>query len=85
MQSGNRSVAAKDVTMRAERSSVPIWLSRCLSRVATLTSQVRREGQLRRASAELAALDDRALRDIGIMRHEIDHFVRGRRRRPGDF
>jgi uncharacterized protein YjiS (DUF1127 family) len=84
MEFGNRS-AAKVVAIGAGRAAVPAWMTRFVSLAATLTARVRRALRIRRAKAELAALDDRALKDIGIMRHEIDYGVRGRRRGAGDF
>jgi uncharacterized protein YjiS (DUF1127 family) len=43
-------------------------------------SRIRVAHERRKASAELAALDDRMLKDIGISRHEIDGVVRHGRR-----
>jgi uncharacterized protein YjiS (DUF1127 family) len=42
---------------------------------ATLWSRMLRKLRTRHAIAELAALDDRMLKDIGISRHEIKHVL----------
>ena len=48
--------------------------------IATLWSGLGRRYRNRRAIAELAALDDRLLRDIGLVRSEIEFAVRYGRR-----
>jgi uncharacterized protein YjiS (DUF1127 family) len=47
------------------------------SMLAALSAHLRRTREIRRARAELESLDDRALRDIGLTRQEIDLAVRG--------
>jgi len=42
----------------------------------TITDAVRRSWRFRRARAELSALDDRILKDIGVDRAEIDRIAR---------
>lgn len=51
-------------------------IARGLWLLARLAAHMKHEQRLRRAQAELAALDDHALRDIGVTRHDIEHAVR---------
>jgi uncharacterized protein YjiS (DUF1127 family) len=52
------------------------WSGRVRSRIVRLWSAFCRAQQMRRAIAELEALDDRMLKDIGIHRCEIESIVR---------
>jgi len=52
------------------------WLMRLFAALAKARSAVHSELRARRDAAELASLDDRMLRDIGISRSEIDSLVR---------
>jgi uncharacterized protein YjiS (DUF1127 family) len=57
---------------KLRRAMVPRWLKATLSRiVATPYDWLRR----RRARAELATLDERILRDIGVSRTEVLHEI----------
>jgi uncharacterized protein YjiS (DUF1127 family) len=51
------------------------WLARIASGIASCWSGVRRERQVRLTSAELRALDDRMLKDIGLQRFQINSAV----------
>src|SRR5262245_55241793 len=53
------------------------WLRRLFGALAKARSAVQAELRARRDAAELASMDDRVLRDIGISRNEIDTLVRG--------
>lgn len=59
-------------------SSGPAWATSLMSLLAALWQRVRREQEIRRGRAALEALDDRALKDIGVSRHEIELIVTGR-------
>jgi uncharacterized protein YjiS (DUF1127 family) len=61
------------VSSRRKPSDSPGWIASMLGRLA---SRMLREREFRRSSAALHALDDGALKDIGITRHEIDRVVR---------
>src|SRR5262249_55090133 len=52
------------------------WPLRLLEALARTTSAVQAELRARRTAAELANLDDRMLRDIGVSRSEIQSLVR---------
>lgn len=52
------------------------WIMGLFAPFARAGSAVRAELRARRAYAELASLDDRMLRDIGISRSEIHSLVR---------
>jgi uncharacterized protein YjiS (DUF1127 family) len=52
------------------------WPLRLFAALARASSGVRAELRARRAAAELASLDDRMLRDIGVSRCEIQSLVR---------
>ena len=61
--------------------SVQLVLGNVLTRIATLVEQigaaVRKEDEAQRAIEDLAALNERQLRDIGLMRSDIEAAVRG--------
>jgi uncharacterized protein YjiS (DUF1127 family) len=68
------------------RSTRPVgtsgWLA--VTSMATIVwSGLRRRHQCRRAIAELAALDDRILKDIGLFRPDIERAVRYGRDKAG--
>jgi len=72
------SSAAVVKTEHLERSEVPRaastgWRAFITSFLASLRSRIRRGRDSRLAIAELRALDDRRLRDIGISRCDIEH------------
>ena len=52
------------------------WLMRLFAALAKARSAVQSELRAGRGAAELASMDDRMLRDIGISRSEIDSLVR---------
>ena|SRR5215475_3545391 len=52
------------------------WLMRLFAALAKARSAVQSELRARRDAAELASMDDRMLRDIGISRSEINSMVR---------
>jgi uncharacterized protein YjiS (DUF1127 family) len=47
------------------------WLARIASTIARFWSRSRRERHVRLVSAELQALDDRMLKDIGLQRYRF--------------
>jgi len=55
-----------------------LWSTGISVLLARVKSALRAEVQARRAASELAALDDRMLRDIGIIRSDIERAVRRR-------
>src|SRR5215510_3075500 len=52
------------------------WIMRLFAALAKARSAPQSELRARRDAAELASMDDRMLRDIGISRSEIDSLVR---------
>jgi len=54
------------------------WPKRVYVSLATIISAIKSELRARRAAAQLASMDDRMLRDIGISRDEIGAVVRRR-------
>src|SRR5262245_47424982 len=52
------------------------WIMRLFAALAKARSAVQSELRARRDAAELASMDDRMLRDIGISRSEINSLVR---------
>jgi len=52
------------------------WLMRLFAALAKARSAIQSELRAHRDAAELASMDDRMLRDIGISRSEIDSLVR---------
>jgi uncharacterized protein YjiS (DUF1127 family) len=61
---------------KVQRSPQSRWLMRFLAALSRAISAVQAELRAHRAAAELANLDDRMLRDIGISRSEIPSLVR---------
>jgi uncharacterized protein YjiS (DUF1127 family) len=55
-----------------------LWTTGIFALLTRVKSALRAEIQARRAASELAALDDRMLRDIGISRSDIEQAVRRR-------
>ena len=63
------------------QAAAPRWSTRIASPVLRLWSMMRREWEVRRAIAELQALNDYMLKDMGISRCQIENAVkRGDRR-----
>jgi len=60
------------------------WLMRLFAALAKARAAVQSELRARRDAAELASMDDRMLRDIGISRSEINFLVRRRVPDRGD-
>jgi len=67
--------AVVDDPAQADRSRA--WYASISAAVMSVWYWVRRRHEMNRAMAELHALDDCALRDIGISRFEIERAVRG--------
>jgi uncharacterized protein YjiS (DUF1127 family) len=63
---------------KAQSSRQSRWLMRLLAALSRAISVVQAELRARGAAAELASLDDRMLRDIGVSRSEIRSLVRHR-------
>jgi uncharacterized protein YjiS (DUF1127 family) len=53
-----------------------LWTVGVFALLARVTSALKAEMQARRAATELAGLDDRMLRDIGVSRSDIERAVR---------
>lgn len=70
-------------SMRFEAASIdlPSWGAWAASLPVKLWSRMLREREIRRMSAEVEALDDRMLKDIGLSRCEINLVVRDGRHR----
>ncbi len=64
----------------ATRGDFGSWRSRSLSALVELWARVVRLRNASRAAAQLAAMNDHMLKDIGISRAEIEHVVRYGRR-----
>lgn len=65
---------AQDSNARAHPRSR--WLRQLFAAVARTGSAIQAQLRARRAAAELARLDDRMLRDIGVSRSEIRSLLR---------
>ena len=73
------------LTQRSEFEAGTHASGTLLGKAMALARRFRAERAARRAMHELASLDDRTLRDIGISRDEIWHAVRyGRGARSGE-
>jgi uncharacterized protein YjiS (DUF1127 family) len=55
-----------------------LWTTGIFAVLTRVKSALRAEVQARRAASELAGLDDRMLRDIGVSRSDIERAVRRR-------
>jgi uncharacterized protein YjiS (DUF1127 family) len=71
--------AAYLVRSETARAAPLGWSASITALLAKFRSRIRRERDSRLAIAELRALDDRTLRDLGISRCDIEYFAR-----PGD-
>ena len=60
------------IPQKVRRATVSRWLKATLSRIAATLHEWRRR---RRDRAELATLDERMLRDIGVSRTEVLHEI----------
>jgi uncharacterized protein YjiS (DUF1127 family) len=79
---GERPVRRSRSARASSRGNSSDSPGRVASMLGRLASRMLREREFRRSSAALHALDDAALKDIGIARDEIDRVVRhGRDRR----
>jgi uncharacterized protein YjiS (DUF1127 family) len=76
MQSRRSLYAFYGISVPAARRPGPGWPERIGEALSRLGSALKAELRARRAAAELATMDDRTLRDIGISRSEIDYVVR---------
>jgi uncharacterized protein YjiS (DUF1127 family) len=69
--------SSRSIPLPAERHG---WRVRIWSQLAGLASRLRREWEIRQETTDLDALDDRALKDIGLSRYDTVHLARNRRR-----
>jgi uncharacterized protein YjiS (DUF1127 family) len=60
-----------------------LGMARVLAVLKGITNAIEAELAARRAIAELASMDDRRLRDLGITRGEINNWIRGPRGNVG--
>jgi uncharacterized protein YjiS (DUF1127 family) len=74
--SGERPVRPGSSARASSRRKSSDSPGRVAAMLGRLVSRMLREREFRRSSAALHALDDGALKDIGIARHEIDGVVR---------
>jgi uncharacterized protein YjiS (DUF1127 family) len=75
----NGSAESSNQARSSARTAVLLW--RGWDWHVSIWSSIRRAAERRQAIAELQTLDDRALRDIGIYRCDIEHIVRHGARR----
>ncbi len=59
---------ADDTDLSASRSSSGFW--------ARLVQMASKRARIRQAHRQLSSLSDDLLRDIGLSRDEVDHFIR---------
>jgi uncharacterized protein YjiS (DUF1127 family) len=78
MQASSRSSFLANRSFPTARAVHPplSWLASIRSAITRMRSMIRERRARRRAIAELRALDDRSLRDIGLLRCEIDQIPR---------
>jgi uncharacterized protein YjiS (DUF1127 family) len=76
MQSQRSLYEVHGISTRARPRSRSRWADHVIAIGLKLTSALKAEWQARRAAAELATMDDRMLRDIGIGRTDIEIVVR---------
>jgi uncharacterized protein YjiS (DUF1127 family) len=69
----------RDLALRAMFTGLAAWLRRTGSAVVQWRAANRKRRACRHAAAELNALDDRALKDIGVSRCEIGALAFGGR------
>ena len=66
------------ISTRHEARLRLLWTTGVFALLTRVQSALRAEMRARRADSELACLDDRMLRDIGINRSDIEQAVRRR-------
>ena len=76
MHSPQSLYAVHGISIRARTRSRSRWTSLLFAILSQLAASLTAELRARRAAAELAAMDDRMLRDIGVSRSEIERVVR---------
>jgi len=76
MHSPQSLYAVHGISIGRRPRSRPHWTTFLAAILSKLTASLKAELRVRRAIAELAGMDDRMLRDIGISRSEIDSAVR---------
>jgi uncharacterized protein YjiS (DUF1127 family) len=70
-----QSAAGLEIGMGSGSSSL---MAKALAYFSSAYQSLKKENGIREAIWELEQLDDHALRDIGVRRHEIESYVRGR-------
>jgi uncharacterized protein YjiS (DUF1127 family) len=76
MHSRQSLYAVHGISVRTRTQSHWRWMMSLFATLPRLTSSVKAELRARRAAAELAEMDDRMLRDMGVSRYEIASAVR---------
>jgi len=75
-RSRNSFLASRSFPTEVTVNPPPGWLVSIKSAITSMRSMIKQWRERRRAIAELRALDDRSLRDIGLHRCEIDQIPR---------
>ena len=70
---------AGDIRKTVRRETLLTLWRMLVSLAARVAAAYDRHRSMSRAIAELSALSDRSLKDIGVQRHDIDRLVRDRR------
>ena len=81
MHSQQSLYAIHRIDVRTSEQLFQRWTARISATLSKVKLALQHEMQARRAAAELASMDDRMLRDIGVSRHEIESVVRYSARR----
>ena len=76
MHSRQSLYAVHGFEVRTSEQLLHRWTARIAAGLTKMRLALRREMRARRAAAELASMNDRMLRDIGISRDEIEGVVR---------